>query len=155
MYAFISFPEFSPQSQHKALVDSGAAGNFIDRSFARSLGIPLVPVDIPFPVHAVDSRPLGSRLIREATAPLDMVTPEGHKERNSLFLIDSPAFPVVLGLPWLACHNPTISWQQRAVKGWSREICGGFHRYDYGGKSRPGFHHAHPLRICRFGSHLL
>uniref|UniRef100_A0A8K9XJN7 CCHC-type domain-containing protein n=1 Tax=Oncorhynchus mykiss TaxID=8022 RepID=A0A8K9XJN7_ONCMY len=121
MYVFILFPKFSPHSQHKALVDSGAAGNFIYRSFAHSLGIPLVAVDMPFPVHALESRPLGSGLIREATAPLDMVTQEGHEERMSLFLIDSPAFPVVLGLPWLACHDPTISWQQRALKGWSRE----------------------------------
>ena len=51
-----------------------------------------------------------------------MVTQGDHKERISLFLIDSPAFPVVLGLPWLACHNPTVSWQQRALTGWSREF---------------------------------
>uniref|UniRef100_A0A4W5MB97 Chromo domain-containing protein n=1 Tax=Hucho hucho TaxID=62062 RepID=A0A4W5MB97_9TELE len=121
MFLFINFPEFSPHSQHKALVDSGAAGNFIDRSFAHRLGNPIVPVDMPFPVHALDSRPLGSGLIREATAPLSMVMQEGHKERISLFLIDSPAFPMVLGLPWLACHDPTISWQQRALTGWSRE----------------------------------
>uniref|UniRef100_A0A4W5PKP0 Retrotransposon gag domain-containing protein n=1 Tax=Hucho hucho TaxID=62062 RepID=A0A4W5PKP0_9TELE len=124
MFLYIHFPEFSPHSQHKALVDSGAAGNFIDRSFAHSSGIPIVPVDMPFPVHALDSRPLGSGLIREATAPLGMVTQEGHKERIRLFLIDSPAFPVVLGLPWLACHDPTISWQQRALTGWSQKCSG-------------------------------
>jgi hypothetical protein len=66
-------------------------------------------VDMPFPVHTLDSRPLGSGLIREAIAPLGMVTQEGHKVRISLFLIDSPVFPVVLDLPWLACHDPTIS----------------------------------------------
>ena len=55
MFLFIHFPEFSPQSQHKALVESGAAGNFIDRAFAHSLGIPIVPVDMPIPVHALDS----------------------------------------------------------------------------------------------------
>ena len=112
----ISFPEFSPDSQHKALVDSGSAGNFIDRSFAHSLGIPIVPVAMPFPVHDLDSLPLG--LIREATAPLGMVTQGGHKERIGLFLIDSPACPVVLDLPWLACHDPTVSWQRRALTGW-------------------------------------
>jgi hypothetical protein len=53
-----------------------------------------------------------------------MVTQEGHEERISLFLIDSPAFPVVLGIPWLAHHNPRISWQQRALKGWSEECSG-------------------------------
>ena len=71
----IEFPEIS---QHKALVDSGAAGNFIDRSFALRLGIPIVPVDMPFTVHSLDSCPLGSGLIREVTAPLCMIMLEGH-----------------------------------------------------------------------------
>jgi hypothetical protein len=56
--------------------------------------------------------------------PLDMVTQGGHKERISLFLIDSPAFPVVLGIPWLAHHNPVISWRQGALRGWSEECSG-------------------------------
>ena len=73
MFLYVTFPEFSPHSQHKALADSGVAGNFIDRSFAHSLGIPIVPVAVPFPIHALDNRPLGSGLIREATAPLSMV----------------------------------------------------------------------------------
>jgi hypothetical protein len=124
MFLFINFPEFSPHSQHKVLVDSGAAGNFIDRAFAHTLGIPIVPVDMPFPVHCLDSQPLGSGLIREAAAPLGMVTQGGHKERISLFLIDFSAFPVVLGPSWLACHGPTTSWQQRALKGWSRKCSG-------------------------------
>ena len=104
MFVYVTFSEISPLSQHKVFVDSGVAGNFIDRAFAYSLGIPIVPVAVPFPVHALDSRPLGTGLIREATAPLGMVMQGGHKERISLFLIDSPAFPKVLGLPWLACH---------------------------------------------------
>jgi hypothetical protein len=77
----IEFPEFSPHSQHKELVDSGAAGNFIDRSMEIRLGIPIVPVDMPFPVHALDRRPLGSGLIREVTAPLCMIT-QGDRKRN-------------------------------------------------------------------------
>ena len=118
-----TFPEISPHSQHKALVESGAAGNFIDRSFVIRLGIPIVPVDVPFPVHALDSRPLGSGPIREVTAPLCMITQGNHKERSGLFLIDPPAFPVVLGHPWLADHDP-ISWKQGALKGWSRQCSG-------------------------------
>ena len=109
LFVHVCFPEFSLHSQHKALVDSGAAGNFIDRAFALSLGIPIVPVVRPFLVHALDSRPLGSGLIREATISLAMVTQGSHDERISLFLIDSPAFLVVPGLPWLASHDPTIS----------------------------------------------
>ena len=64
------------------LVDSGTAGNFIDGAFAHSLGIPIVPVDMPFPVHSLDSPPLGSGLIREVTAPLGMVTQGGTQGEN-------------------------------------------------------------------------
>ena len=81
-------------------------------------------LDQPFPVHALDSRPLWSGLVREIMVPLDMVTQGCHKEQISLFFIDSPAFPVVLGIPWLAQHNPVISWRQGALKGWSEECSG-------------------------------
>uniref|UniRef100_A0A673W8Q5 Gypsy retrotransposon integrase-like protein 1 n=1 Tax=Salmo trutta TaxID=8032 RepID=A0A673W8Q5_SALTR len=120
----VLFPNFFPSSQHRALVDSGAAGNFMDRGLAIKLGIPRVPLDSPFPVHSLDSRPLGSGLVRESTVPLDMVTQGNHKERISFFLIDSPAFPVVLGVPWLAGHNPRISWKQGVLQGWSEECSG-------------------------------
>uniref|UniRef100_A0A8C7ITY4 Retrotransposon gag domain-containing protein n=1 Tax=Oncorhynchus kisutch TaxID=8019 RepID=A0A8C7ITY4_ONCKI len=65
MFVSVSFPDFSLHSQYKALVDSGAAGNFINKSLAHSLGIPIVPVDMPFPIHALDSRPLGSGFSRQ------------------------------------------------------------------------------------------
>ena len=81
------------------LVDSGAAGNFIDRALAIRLGIPIFPIVRPFPVYALDSRPLGSGLIREATISLAMVMQGNHEERISLFLIDSLMFVAVLGLP--------------------------------------------------------
>jgi hypothetical protein len=47
-----------------------------------------------------------------------------HEERISFFLNDSPAFPVVLGLPWLASHDPIISWQKSALKEWSCQCSG-------------------------------
>ena len=55
MFVSVSFPDFSLHSQYKALVDSGAAGNFINKGLAHSFGIPIVPVDMPFPIHALDS----------------------------------------------------------------------------------------------------
>uniref|UniRef100_A0A8K9WXZ9 CCHC-type domain-containing protein n=1 Tax=Oncorhynchus mykiss TaxID=8022 RepID=A0A8K9WXZ9_ONCMY len=124
MFLFIFFPAFFPSLQHKALVDSGAAGSFMDRGLARKLGFPLVQIDPPVPVHSLDSRPLGSGLVREATIPLGMVTQGDHREKISFYLIDSPGFPVVLGVPWLAIHNPLISWKQGALQGWSDECLG-------------------------------
>jgi hypothetical protein len=96
----------------------------MDRGLARKLGIPLVQIDPPVPVHSLDSRPLGSGLVKEATIPLDMVTQGDHREKISFYLIDSPGFPVVLGVPLLAIHNPLISWKQGALQGWSDECSG-------------------------------
>lgn len=96
----------------------------MDRGLALKLGVPLVPIDSPFPVHSLDSRPLGSGTVSETTVPLDMVTQGNDRERISLYIIDSPAFPVVLGIPWLARHNPKISWKQGVLQGWSEECSG-------------------------------
>ena len=81
---------------------------------------------MPFPVHALDSRPLGSGLIRENTAPLGMVTQGVHKERISLFLIDSPAFTVVLRLPWLAPLFLGMGGLSRGGRKSAREVFRGF-----------------------------
>ncbi|KAK6295104.1 hypothetical protein J4Q44_G00343300 [Coregonus suidteri] len=53
-----------------------------------------------------------------------MTTQGGHEEIIQFYLIDSPAYPVVLGLPWLSTHDPTIAWQQRALMEWSAQCVG-------------------------------
>jgi hypothetical protein len=67
-----------------------------------------------------------------------MIMQKGHQERISLFLIDSPVFPVVLVFPWSAHHDPTISWQQRDGQGMVtsvfREVYRCFHRCNNGGE---------------------
>uniref|UniRef100_W5NM24 ribonuclease H n=1 Tax=Lepisosteus oculatus TaxID=7918 RepID=W5NM24_LEPOC len=37
----------------------------------------------------------------------------------SLLLLDSPAYPVILGLPWLKKHDPHISWAKNEIIAWS------------------------------------
>lgn len=73
----------------RALIDSGAAGNFIDISFANTHNLSL-PCESRLAVAALDTRRTGSL----------------HTELVSLFAIDSPQSPVILALPWLERHNP-------------------------------------------------
>ena len=154
MYLLISFPEFSPHSQHKALVNSGAAGSFIDRGFALKLGIPLVQMEQPFPVHALDSRPLGSGLIREATIPLDMMTQGFMRSRlvsSSLILL---RFQWCWKFPGWLITIITFRGNRRLLRGgqvgaW--EFPSLRRRWRVQTKSPPC---ASP-RICRFGNRLL
>jgi len=33
----------------------------------------------------------------------------GHKERTEIYMIGGQKWSVILGIPWLACHNPKIN----------------------------------------------
>ncbi len=102
-----------------ALIDSGAAGNFIDVSFAKSNNIPLVPCDSHLAVAALDGRPLGSGCIQFTTEEIQLSIGVLHNENFRLFVFQSPQNPIILGLPWLEQHNPSISWTERQITRWS------------------------------------
>ncbi len=105
-----------------ALIDSGAAGNFIDISFAKAHNLPLVPCESRVAVAALDGRPLGSGRINYLTPELRLQTGILHTESIRLFAIESPLNSVILGLPWLEKHNPRISWSSPQILQWS-EFC--------------------------------
>ena len=39
-----------------------------------------------------------------------------HKERMLTNVIGGQKWSVILGIPWLGCHNPEIDWKMREVK---------------------------------------
>ena len=41
---------------------------------------------------------------------------KGHKERTSIDVIGGQKWSVILGMPWLACHNPEIDWKTGEVQ---------------------------------------
>jgi len=36
---------------------------------------------------------------------------QGHRERMEINIIEEQKWSVILGLPWLTCHNPEIYWR--------------------------------------------
>lgn len=104
-----------------ALIDSGAAGNFMSYNFANSNQFSLIPCDSRLSVEALDGRPLGEGRIRHITTTLQLTT-EGQHTESLQFYITSPHNPVVLGMPWLRQHNPTISWKEGRILQWD-ESC--------------------------------
>ncbi|KAG1956839.1 retrotransposable element [Pimephales promelas] len=102
-----------------ALVDSGAAGNFIDLSFARTYQLSLLPCTSRMAVAALDGRPLGTGEIQYISQEVTLQTSTLHSERIQLYTIDSPRHPIILGLPWLEKHNPVISWSEKQIIQWS------------------------------------
>jgi len=41
---------------------------------------------------------------------------QGHRERTEIGVIRGQKWKVILGMPWLACHNPKIDWKTGEVK---------------------------------------
>ncbi|KAL0149332.1 hypothetical protein M9458_055370 [Cirrhinus mrigala] len=102
-----------------ALIDSGAAGNFIDVNFAESHGLPLIPCKSPLTVAALDGRPLGGSRVQHTTCDIHLTTGALHTESIRFFIIQAPNNPVILGLPWLQLHEPQISWTEGQITQWS------------------------------------
>ena len=102
----------------RAMVDSGATGNFIDKGLASQLGIPLLLKDVPEAVQAVDGSPLSSGPVNKHTMPLLLRHVAGgstHTENIQFNVIDAPQYGFILGLPWLTLHNPEIHWGNRTL----------------------------------------
>uniref|UniRef100_A0AAR2KLN8 CCHC-type domain-containing protein n=1 Tax=Pygocentrus nattereri TaxID=42514 RepID=A0AAR2KLN8_PYGNA len=102
-----------------ALVDSGAAGNFMDIALAEQLKIPLQPMNNQLRIKALDGRPLGTGTVTKQTPDIDLQVGLFHREKISFFLVDSPDHPIILGYTWLAKHDPVISWKHGEILKWS------------------------------------
>ncbi|KAI2667669.1 Transposon Tf2-9 polyprotein [Labeo rohita] len=102
-----------------ALIDSGAAGNFIDADFVATNHLPVLPCSPSVTVAALDGRPLGSGRIHHTTGDLTLRIEPSHQETIRLFIIASPQSPVILGYPWLHLHGPSITWANRTITHWS------------------------------------
>ncbi len=102
-----------------ALINSGAAGNFIDVDFAKSHDLPLITCKSPLAVAALDGRTLGAGQVQHNTNDICLTTGVMHSEILRFFIIQAPNNPVVLGLTWLQVHKPQISWTECQITHWS------------------------------------
>ena len=100
---------------------------------ATALRIPLVPLQSPISVQALDNRPIGTGVVHHIAVPVSLLTQDTHSEQITFLIIDTPTHPVVLGLPWLSL----LVQKETAglVTGVSREVYRSVCQHHYGGKS--------------------
>jgi len=98
----------------KALLDSGATGNFIDRDFVQTKGINTRSISRPIPVYNVDGSPNKAGQISEV---VDVVLRyKTHSERTLLAVSSLGKQNMILGYTWLKDHNPEVDWQTGKVQ---------------------------------------
>jgi len=107
----------------EALLDSGATGLVMSSEFTRKQGFKLKKLERPMQVRNVDGSFNKERLI-ENTVEVNIYY-KGHVERTEIDVIGGQKWSVILGMPWLAHHNPEINWKTGEVKmTWCLEECG-------------------------------
>jgi hypothetical protein len=93
-----------------ALLDSGAAGSFIDKGFVEDNQLPLTKLPIPFAFRSFNGSPASSGDVTHFWCGTLMVTNSSRCSCSfsiSLYVTSLSACNIILGLPWLKFHH---SW---------------------------------------------
>jgi len=98
----------------EALLDSGATGLVMSSEFAKKQGFKLKKLERPMQVRNVDGS-FNKEGPIENTVEVNIYY-KGHTERMEIDVIGGQKWSVILGMPWLACHNPEIDWKMGEVK---------------------------------------
>jgi len=98
----------------KALLDSGATGLFMSKKLAERQGFKLEELNKPIKVRNIDrSNNKGGSITHEVEVNLYY---RGHIERVRMDVCELGKTEVILGMPWLAAHNPEINWETGEVR---------------------------------------
>jgi predicted aspartyl protease len=93
-----------------SLVDNGASGlASISSSLTQSLDLTLYPSSRPRTLVAYDGKATASAITQYTIIPLHI---SRHSENLSAFVAPIAKWPLILGLPWLAKHNPYVDWKR-------------------------------------------
>jgi Reverse transcriptase (RNA-dependent DNA polymerase)/RNase H-like domain found in reverse transcriptase/Integrase zinc binding domain/Chromo (CHRromatin Organisation MOdifier) domain/gag-polyprotein putative aspartyl protease len=112
--ALIKLPVQLNGTRVRAMLDSGAQGNFISRKAIDKAGPCQIKRRKPYALHVANGQPMpGTPLITEqTTVHLEI---QGHEEMITLDVLTEASHEIILGLPWLRKHNPHIDWDSNRL----------------------------------------
>jgi len=98
----------------KALLDSGATGLFMDTTFVKEKGFRMERMKNPLLVKNVDGTiNVEGAITHQVECNMFF---KGHVERVKIDVCNLGKTEVILGMLWLAAHNPEIDWEKGEVK---------------------------------------
>ena len=98
----------------EVLLDSGVMGLVMSSEFTRKQGFKLKKLERPMNVRNMDGL-FNKEGPIENTVEVNIYYKE-HREKTEIDVIGEQKWTVILGILWLACHNPEIDWKTGEVK---------------------------------------
>jgi Aspartyl protease len=97
-----------------ALLDCGAGGVFMDQKFAECNAIRMIPLKKPILAKNVDGT-LNKNGTITHSATIDL-TVNRRTMKTRCLVTGLGKESIILGLPWLRQHNPTVNWSTGAFE---------------------------------------
>jgi len=96
-----------------AMIDSGATEDSIDRDVCNKHGINMIKAKNPNESYLADGKPSAMGPVTHMTkVPMDI---SSHRELATFQVANLQNHEVILGMPWLSEHNPTIDWSDKRI----------------------------------------
>ena len=95
----------------ETLLDSGATELVMSSEFAKKQGFKLKKLERPINMRNVDGS-FNKKKPIENTVEVNIY----YQERTEINMIGGQKWTVILGMLWLACHNPEIDWRTGEMK---------------------------------------
>jgi len=99
----------------RIMMDSGAEGNYISKSFQQRHNIKTQQKEIPYEVTDVNGEGIGQNSLIDTETILSCLKIGTHEEWLTLDPISMEHHEIIVGIPWFEQHNPNINWQTREV----------------------------------------
>ena len=96
-----------------AMIDSGATEVFIHRAVCNKRGIKMIKAKNPREIYLADGKPSAMGPVTHMMkVPIDI---SSHRELATLQVANLQNHEVILRMPWLREHNPTINWNNKRI----------------------------------------
>ena len=96
-----------------AMIDSGATEDFIDQEVCNKHGIKMIKAKKQREIYLADGKPSVMGPVTHITkVPMDI---SSHRELATFQVANLQNHEVILGMPWLRIHNPTIDWNDKKI----------------------------------------
>jgi len=95
------------------MIDSGATEDFIDREVCNKHRIRMIKAKHPSEIYLADGKPSAMGPVTHVTkVPMDI---SSHRDVATFQVANLQNHEVILGMPWLREHNPTIDWKDKRI----------------------------------------